>query len=239
MGRKQDEEQTIEQRMRKQLYEFAFRRRAEIYRDSESFTHLRGRLSVWYRRAVKFTPRQELLPLSLIRPFRTPKLQEVPTPERLQHGDITWDVVDRDSVGNPLSIRARDATPLVLDWYRKKGTIDWQQCRAGYIFALLYFTAGKVPRVNVMFQERIQKSLRPSDFAAWINDYTQAQKDLNAAMDILNPVEIDVMREVAGLNVRAGTPQRVRALQSGLRALAVHFGVPVQPTPKRRQKINA
>lgn len=148
-------------------------------------------------------------------------------PERArQDGGIITEPVDRNTRGKVIQTRARAKITCKLDWYFDARTIDSQMWHAGARFSLLYFTAGKVPRVTVALKERIKRDPRLGDYDEWLNNYTVAQQKLTEAYGRLNEGERDVVREVAGLDNYAGTPGRVRTLCMALRALAVFWHIP-------------
>lgn len=207
--------------------------------DARMLADMTGRLPWKFRKAtssrVILGP---LAPLVLHEPFRTARESERPPAEQAQHGVFTFEVTERDSTGNPTASRVRNLTPLSIDWYFRKGTIDKQMQEAGHKIGQLFFEAGKVPRTNVMWRERVQKSLKVSDFGSNAAAYSDAETALNEALRVLMPLEVDVLRDVAGLNLRAGSPGRVRLLQLGLRALAVHFGITLDVgRPKKEFRI--
>lgn len=204
----------------------------------DAAVEMSGRLCGWFDDAVLPPPVMlQLRPLELHQPFRSTKASELPHAEAAQHGVFRFEVADRDNVGSITEVRVRNLTPSVLDWYWRKGTIDEQMRKAGHKFAQLHFEAGKVPRTNVMYRERIQSSMTSGDMDKSSAAFTQAQRGLEDALRVLSPSEIDVMRDVAGHDMRAGSPGRTRLLQLGLRALAVHFDIPFNATTGRRKPI--
>ena len=148
------------------------------------------------------------------------------TPERArQDGGISFQAASRKSDGTVIQTQAKAKISCKLDWYWDKGTIDNQMYHAGAKFALLYFYAGKVPHTSMEIKERVQKS-RTSGQEDFMNSYSDAERALNDALDVLDPDERDVIREVAGLDNYAGRPGRTLKLKHGLRALAVHWKIP-------------
>lgn len=158
--------------------------------------------------------------------FDTPQVADLGPPERTQHGGVRYEKANIDEkTGQIMQMRAKARISCKLDWYWDKGTIDAQMYHAGIRFAVLFFDSGKVPRVNVMWRERIQKSMSSSDYDNWLNSYSHAQNELLKAYDVLDPAERDVLREVAGLDNYAGGAERTRKLRTGLRALATHWRI--------------
>jgi hypothetical protein len=149
------------------------------------------------------------------------------TPERAKRdGGISIRAVNRKNDGSIIQTGGKAKRSCKLDWYWDKGTIDNQMYHAGAKFALLYFLSGKVPRTTVMLKERVQTSMTPSDYERLLNSYSDAEQSLNDALDVLDPDEKDVIREVAGLDNYAGRPGRTLKLKHALRALAVHWKIP-------------
>ncbi|MBI1425794.1 MAG: hypothetical protein GC149_20405 [Gammaproteobacteria bacterium] len=156
--------------------------------------------------------------------FRTPMVSEFGPDERVQHGGVVYEPASVDNDGKVLQVRARVKITCKLDWYLDAGTITEAMWQAGCKFTYLHFCAGKVPRVNVMWRERIQNSRMAGDFDAWMNSKSWAQEALERALAELESDEQDVIWDVCGLDLYAGNPARVRSMQTGLRALSVHFG---------------
>jgi hypothetical protein len=148
-----------------------------------------------------------------------PKASEGPTEAQQKARDFLWDVLDRDGDGNIIQKRARAAVSSRLDWYLSRGSITEAMHRAGEIISLLMFCSGKVPRVCVMFRERTQQS--QGSYERWINEKSQSQQDLEAALAVLDARERDALWDVCALDNYANN---VQALRTGLRALVVHFG---------------
>lgn len=151
---------------------------------------------------------------------RLPKASEGPTIERQRKGDIIWEACDRSLRGEVTQQRARATVTSRLDWYFDRQAITADMHAAGERMAKIMFHAGKHPRVCVMFRERTD-GLR-GDNADILNEKSDAQVQLEKAIDKLDADEIDAIWDVCALDNFCGN---VNALRTGLRALVVHFRI--------------
>lgn len=150
------------------------------------------------------------------------KASEFATPERMrQDGGVSIEAVDRDAKGGVVQVRQRAKITCKLDWYLKKGTITEEMRKAGSLFSLYHFRAGKSPRVTPMYGDFVSGRQGADPLAG----PTDSQIRLRKALDILTPEEQDVIWDVCGNDLYAGSGARTRNLITGLRALAVHWNI--------------
>lgn len=150
------------------------------------------------------------------------------TMERLRHGQAIIEPSAFTMRGEVVQVRQRILNTHPIESLYVKGHIDRAQMEAGMRFHAIFFAAGKYPHTASAFDERIQKSR--TGHTAGIEEYTQAQQEYNAALSVLSSSEADVMFEVAGManpvrSEESGGRKRMLSLQTGLRALAVFWGI--------------
>ncbi len=149
-----------------------------------------------------------------------PRTTEFATPERMrQEGGVTVEPVDRNLRGDVVQVRHKAKLTCKLDWYRDAGSITQQMWEAGCKFARLYFMAGKMPRTTPMYGDFVQGRRGHDPLAG----KTDAQTGLEEALAVLDSAEQDVVWDVCGNDQYAAGHRRLRALQTGLRALSVHW----------------
>lgn len=155
------------------------------------------------------------------------KIAAGPTPERMrQEGGVSFEPLDRNSNDEITEVRWKAKITDKLDWYASRGIIDEPMHDAGKRLSRLYFSSGKVPKTTVMYREMIKRSMTPGDFESHINDYTDSQKALLAALKIVTQDESQVLFSVCALDEFAGgTAVRKRAMITGLAKLAGHWGI--------------
>lgn len=154
---------------------------------------------------------------------RLPTFTDTPTPERMrQDGGTTLEVADRSLRGEPTRVFFRAKVSCRLDWYYNRKVITDEMYDAGRLFAKAFFYAGKSKRTTPMYGEFIASGR--TDFDPYV-DKTDAQIRLDNALKVLTQDEKDVVWDVCGADIHAGGAGRVRHLQTGLRALSVHFGI--------------
>jgi len=144
------------------------------------------------------------------------RASDTPTLERQNRGDVVFEVIDRTLAGEVIQTRARGTMTTRLDWYLARKVITEDMHRAGEKMAAILFRAGKMPRVCVMFRERVS--------GLGVDDphltKTDAQIALNKALAVLNAQETDAIWDVCALDNWANNSKH---LITGLRALTVHF----------------
>ncbi len=154
------------------------------------------------------------------------------TAQRNQHdGGLVIEPAERSASGRTLSTRARAAYTSSLHWYLNKGTITQPMLDAGLIFALWFNKAGihSGPRSCLANPIRIDTSRTASDWT--MAGPEDARRKIARIYEILDPLERDVIRSVAGMDERASGDRRVLALKTGLRALVTYYKIPVNPLP--------
>lgn len=154
---------------------------------------------------------------------KIPTFNDAPTPERMnQDGGAAVEVVDRNLRGEVTKIRYKAKVTCKLDWYHHRKLITDDMHGAGQRFSSLFFYAGKSKRTTPMYGEFIPSGR--IDFDPYV-EKTDAQSGLEKALKILSQDETDVIWDVCGSDIHAGSGGRLRHLQTGLRALSVHFGI--------------
>lgn len=149
---------------------------------------------------------------------RLPRVPEGPTLERQRKGDVVWEALDRSLAGNVVQTRAVAKVSMRIDWYLDRGVITADMHRAGVRMSEIMLAAGKMPRVCVMFRERMDGLRGQNDRI--LTDKTEAQIALDNALLVLDGKERDAIWDVCALdNFACNT----RALVTGLRALVLHF----------------
>lgn len=147
---------------------------------------------------------------------------------RAHEGGITTAPMDVDKHGTILSKRAQAKYPSSLHWYYKKGTITQAMLEAGTIFSHLFYNVhrGSSPQSCLKNMVKVDTSRCGS---VWGIEFAEdARRKLNKCYDLLTPLELNVVRDVAGLDNRASGEKRVLSLKTGLRALAVIFKIPAR-----------
>lgn len=151
----------------------------------------------------------------------TPTSTDLGPSERRRHdGGISVE-------GPATAPRARAAIASTLHWYYNKGTITKPMLDAGLIFALHFHRAALHRGVRSCLSNPVKVDISKTSAGLDTEGSLQARRRIDAAYDILEPLEREVIRSVAGMDERAGGDKRVIALKTGLRALVTFYKLPV------------
>jgi hypothetical protein len=145
-----------------------------------------------------------------------------------KQGGLMIEAAELSKNGKILSQRAKAKYPSSLHWYYKKGTISEAMLEAGTIFAALFDTAQVSSSPQSCLKSMIKVDVSRGG-SMWASEFAEdARRKLNKCYDLLTPLEMNVIRDVAGLDNRASGDKRVLSLKTGLRALCVYFRIPAR-----------